>query len=90
MDDHELKQTLKQLLVTECDKEDELSWQEILDDEPLMGQGSRIAMDSLDALQLSLAIQQRYGVRIEGAREARTAFESINALLIYIRNQRQP
>lgn len=85
MDDHELKQALKELLVTECDKEDELDWKSISDDEALIGDNSRIGMDSLDALQMSLAVQQEYGVRIEGSRDARRAFRSIAALADYIR-----
>lgn len=84
MDNHKLNQELKQLLVVECDKEDELEWESISDSEPLMGNASRIGMDSLDALQMSLAIQQRYGVRIEGATEARKAFTSIDGLAAYI------
>lgn len=85
MDDHELKQALKELLVTECDKEDELDWESISDDEALIGDKSRIGMDSLDALQMALAVQQEYGVRIEGSRDARRAFRSISALSDYIR-----
>jgi len=84
MDNHELKQELKQLLVVECDKEDELEWQSISDTEALMGKSSRIGMDSLDALQMSLAIQKRYRVRIEGASAARKAFTTIEGLAAYI------
>lgn len=84
MDDTLLKQQLKQLLVRECDKEDDIEWQEILDDEPLFGRESRIQMDSLDALQLSLAVQQAYGVRIEGAKEGRRILANINSLAAFI------
>lgn len=89
MDNHKLNQELKQLLVVECDKEDELKWQSISDTESLMGNSSRVGMDSLDALQMSLAIQQRYGVRIEGATAARKAFTSIDGLAAYIRSQQK-
>lgn len=84
MDDTLLKQQLKQLLVRECDKEDDIEWQDILDDEPLFGRESRIQMDSLDALQLSLAVQQAYGVRIEGAKEGRRILANINSLAAFI------
>lgn len=84
MANNNLTTQLKQLLVEECDKEDELDWQSITDSEPLMGKKSRIGMDSLDALQLSLAIQKNYGVRIEGSKEARQAFTSIEGLAGYI------
>lgn len=85
MDDAVLKQQLKQLLVRECDKEDDIDWQDILDDEPLFGRQSRIQMDSLDALQLSLAVQQQYGVRIEGAKDGRRILATIDSLAAHIR-----
>ncbi|MES2817754.1 MAG: acyl carrier protein [Pseudomonadota bacterium] len=85
MDDALLKQQLKQLLVRECDKEDEIEWQSIEDNEPLFGRQSRVQMDSLDALQLSLAVQQQYGVRIEGAKEGRRVLASIDSIAAFIR-----
>lgn len=85
MDDTLLKQQLKQLLVRECDKEDDIDWQEISDGEPLFGRESRIQMDSLDALQLSLAIQQTYGVRIEGAKEGRRILANIDSIAAFIK-----
>jgi acyl carrier protein len=85
MDDTLLKQELKQLLVRECDKEDDIDWQDILDDEPLFGRESRVQMDSLDALQLSLAVQQKYGVRIEGAKDGRRILVTIDALAAHIK-----
>jgi acyl carrier protein len=88
MDDSLLKQHLKQLLVRECDKEDDIDWQTIEDAEPLFGRESRIQMDSLDALQLSLAVQQHYGVRIEGAKEGRRILASIDSLAAFIQGAR--
>lgn len=87
MDDTLLEQELKQLLIRECDKEDDIDWQSIADDEPLFGQQSRIAMDSLDALQVSLALQQHYGVRIEGAKDGRRILNSIASIAAFIRQQ---
>ncbi|MBA1186168.1 acyl carrier protein [Stutzerimonas nitrititolerans] len=85
MDDTQLKQTLKQLLIRECDKQDDIDWQSIADDEPLFGQQSRIQMDSLDALQVSLALQQHYGVRIEGAKDGRRILNTIDSIAAFIR-----
>lgn len=84
MDQSELKQQIKQLIIQECDKEDEFDWQKLEDAEPLFGGDSRIQMDSLDALQLSLALQQRYGVRIEGARDGRRVLASVNSIAEFI------
>lgn len=87
MDHTLLEQELKQLLIRECDKEDDIDWQSIADDEPLFGQQSRIAMDSLDALQVSLALQQHYGVRIEGAKDGRRILNSIASIAAFIRQK---
>lgn len=47
------------------------------DDEALFGSESRLALDSLDALQVSMAIQDRYGVRMTDSKETRRALGSI-------------
>lgn len=88
MDHPLLEQQLKQLLIRECDKEDDIDWRSIADDEPLFGQQSRIAMDSLDALQVSLALQQHYGVRIEGAKDGRRILNSIASIAAFIRQKK--
>jgi acyl carrier protein len=78
----ELKRALKQLIVTECQKE--FPPDSIEDDELLLGSTSKLELDSLDALQISLAVQQRFGKRIEGNNETRMALKSINSLADYI------
>lgn len=57
----------------------------LLDDEPLFGELSRLGLDSLDALQISMAIQQRFGVRITDSKETRRALGSIAFLAAYLR-----
>lgn len=47
------------------------------DDEPLFGPDARLDLDSLDALQISMTIQQRYGVRMPDSKETRAALTSI-------------
>lgn len=83
-DTTELRHRLKQLILDETDKDDAFAADEIGDDEPLFGPDSRLSLDSLDALQISVAIGRRYGVRIEGSRDGRTAFASINHLAAFI------
>ncbi len=79
-----LKQQLKQLIVVECDKEDELKWEDIQDDELLFGKDSNVGLDSLDALQLALVLKENYGVKVEGSKESRQHLKSINAMAKYI------
>ena len=84
LDRETLKRDLKALILSECDREDEFTIDEISDDEVLIGSDANLALDSLDVLQISLAIKKAYDVRIEGAKEARIAFASINATADYI------
>lgn len=76
----DLVETLKRLIIEECDKD--IAPADMPVDEPLMG-GS-LDLDSLDALQISLAIQKQYSVRIEGGPDGRKAFASLNALADFI------
>ena len=80
----QLKQQLKQLIITECDKEDDFSVADILDDEPLFGRKSRINLDSLDALQLSQVLKQKFSIKIEGSKETRKHLQSINSISDFI------
>jgi acyl carrier protein len=71
-----LKQALKEMVVSECDKDVEPA--DISDEEQLIG--GPLALDSLDALQICMAVKTRYGVRIEGGAAARAALRHIDAL----------
>lgn len=84
MDREALKLELKKMVIYECDAGDEVTADEITDDEVLFGSDAPLALDSLDALQLSLAVESAYGVKIQGASDGRKAFGSINILADYI------
>jgi len=71
-----LRQTLKEMIVKECDKD--VAPETIGDDDPLLG--GPLRLDSLDALQICLAVKDRWDVRIEGGMEARKALTSVTTL----------
>jgi len=75
-----LKAELKALIVKECDKD--FAPDSIVDEERLIG--GRLELDSLDALQISMAVKDRYGVRIEGGPDSRKALASVNSLAAFI------
>ena len=77
-----LKLELKQMIIAECQKE--IAVGDFSDAATLIGSTSDLGFDSLDALQIALAVQQRYGKRIEGNNETRTALTSINTLADFI------
>ena len=62
--------------------------QEIAPDDPLFGDG--LGLDSIDALELSFAIAQRYGIKLRSDDERnREIFASLNALARHIAENRQ-
>jgi acyl carrier protein len=81
-DREQLKLELKELIIHECQKE--MTADQIPDDAPLFGGSPGPDLDSLDALQVAMAVQRRYGKRIEGNTETRSALASINALADFI------
>ena len=57
------------------------------DDDPLFGDGS-LGLDSLDALQLAMSIEERFGVRIPEGEEARPIFRSVASLAEHVEHAR--
>lgn len=84
MDREQLIRELKVLIIEECEKD--LEPEDIDDDALLMGQDSALGLDSLDALQISLAVKKRYGKRIDGGHETRAALQSVNTLTDFIQS----
>lgn len=80
----QLKQDLKAMIIDECGKEDDFEVADISDDEILVGPDAPLDLDSLDTLQISMAVKKAYKVRIEGGKEGRQALASIQALAEYI------
>ena len=80
----EFKKELKRIVIVESDNEDDFSVEDIRDEQTLIGDDSSLCLDSLDILQISMALKKKYGVRIEGVKDGRLAFASINALAHYM------
>jgi len=79
-----LKADLKKLIVETLLLEDTDS-QDIDDDAPLFGEG--LGLDSIDALELVVALEKTYRVIIEDEEVGKTAFASVNALAAFVRNK---
>lgn len=82
MTNSELKAELKELIVEECDVDIEA--EDIADDEFLIGPESRLNLDSLDALSISLEVKRRYGKHIDSGNETRMALTSVSTLADFI------
>ncbi len=57
-------------------------------DEPIFGSGSRLELDSLDALQLSMALQKRYGIRLADSKETRRLLSCVGNLADHLLRKR--
>lgn len=77
----QVRTELKELIVKELNLEGK-SPSEIDDAAPLFGAG--LGLDSLDALQLAMSVEEKFGVRIPEGDEARQIFASVNALADHI------
>ena len=80
-----LELELKKLIVQESEKDD-FEPQDIADNEPLFGEQSRIQLDSLDALQIAVALQSHFGVRLQGDRMVRKHMMNVADLAKFIRD----
>ncbi|MDE3098294.1 MAG: acyl carrier protein [Verrucomicrobiota bacterium] len=57
---------------------------EIGDDQPLFGPGS-LGLDSVDALQIVVALEKNYGLKISNPQAAKKALQTVNAIAAAIR-----
>ena len=81
-----LKGDLKHLIV-ETLRMEEINPEEIADDEALFGDEG-LGLDSVDALELVVHIEEKYGIQIEDEEVGRKVFASINALAEFIREKK--
>jgi acyl carrier protein len=58
-------------------------------DEVIFGSDARLALDSLDALQVSMALQKRYRVRLVDSKETRRILSCVGNLADYLLQQRK-
>lgn len=82
----DLEREVAQLIITTLDLE-EVSVEDIEPEAPLFREG--LGLDSIDALELSLAISKQYGVQLKSDNDRdREAFRSLRALAGYISARR--
>lgn len=80
--DATLKTRIKRLIVDNCDLDIEIT--DIDDDTPLFERASNLELDSIDALQISIAIQNTFGITIRDSKEMRRVMKSINTFADHI------
>ena len=83
----QLEQQLKQLIIDSLALED-ISIEDIETDMPLFS-SEGLGLDSVDALELGLAVQKTFGLQLDGERtQLRDYFESVATLAHFIRTQK--
>ncbi|HUZ07668.1 MAG TPA: acyl carrier protein [Candidatus Paceibacterota bacterium] len=78
----ELKARIKQMVVENCMLK--ISAAEIGDDQPLFGPHG-LGLDSIDALQLVVAVEKNYGLKLSDAEVARKVMQTVNTIAVAIR-----
>ena len=59
--------------------------EEIGDDQPLFVEG--LGLDSIDALELIVLLQQRYNIKLNNAEDGPKVFRSVRTMAEYIKSQ---
>jgi acyl carrier protein len=83
-----LEQEIRELIISSLSLED-MRPEDIAVDSALFVDG--LGLDSIDALELGLALQKRYGVSMSAdSAETRMHFSSVRSLAAFVAAQRRP
>lgn len=81
----DFERELKELIVSALDLED-IAPEDIETDEPLFVEG--LGLDSIDGLELGVAIRKKYKIKVQGSKEEiRAIFETVGTLARYLKGQ---
>jgi len=81
---NDLRRKLKELLIERLKFED-MSPDDIPDDEPLFGGG--LGLDSIDALEIVVMLESEFGIKVKNETTARDSFRSITTLANYVESR---
>ncbi|MFN7975330.1 MAG: phosphopantetheine-binding protein [Acidobacteriota bacterium] len=78
--DADLKRSIKELIVSRLKLD--MAPADIDDAAPLFGEG--LGLDSIDALELVLGLEQAFGIKVEDEEVGKRIFASVDALAAYV------
>lgn len=78
---------LKEQIIEQLNLQD-VKPEEIGDDQPLFGDG--LGLDSIDALELIVLLQQKYKVKLSNAEDGPKIFRSVRTIAEFIENSKIP
>ncbi len=79
----ELKLEIKELIITTLNITD-VNPEDVIDNEPLFAPDNVLGLDSIDALEIIMALQRKYDVRIDDQNLARFILTSIDTIAEFI------
>lgn len=80
----DLKDQIRTLIIEKLRLED-VAPEDISDEEPLFGEG--LGLDSIDALELVVALEKEFGIKIDDEEVGVTAFKNISSLASYVQEK---
>lgn len=82
----ELKLELKKLVIKAANLED-VTPADIVDADPLFVEG--LGLDSIDALEITVALEASYGISLTDSETAKAAFASVETLAAFVAEHRK-
>ena len=82
----EIESKLKDVIVSALDLED-LTAADIATDVPLFGEG--LGLDSIDALELIVLLEKKYGIKLENSAEGKSIFKNVRTIAEYVSEHRK-
>jgi len=81
----DLKKEIKEKLIEQLNLVD-VTPEDIDDDSPLFGEG--LGLDSIDALEIIVLLDNDYGIRLTNPEQGKEVFYSVNTLVDFIEKNR--
>lgn len=82
-----LKREIKQLIIDSLNIPD-ISPEDIDEAVPLFSPDNILQLDSIDSLEIIIALQQKYKVRIDDQNLARSILESVDSIAAFIQKEK--
>ena len=84
----ELKLEIKKMIMETLNIAD-IDPEDVDDEKPLFGSDNALTLDSVDAIEIIMALQRNYGVRIADQSLARYVIRSINSIAEFILTEKE-
>jgi acyl carrier protein len=79
----QLKHDIKQLIIDTLNIQD-VKPEDVPNDAPLFGDNNPMGLDSIDGIEIIMAVQRKYTVRMDDQNVARFILESINTIADFV------